>query len=79
MKMSLQPTAEQLIEVVQDNITVRKAADIAKRGYLFTGFVLMHPVAGERAIVDCGTVRWLNNGEIWNLMHPKQEMPKWRL
>lgn len=38
-------------------------------GYNITGFVLCHPVTGNRCIVEMSACRWLTNDEMWWLMH----------
>ena len=53
-----------------DSLTERKANDIKnRRGYEVTGFVLSK--GGQAVIVDKAAVRWLDEKELWNLMHPE--------
>ncbi len=55
---------------LRDPLTLRKAqALVATHGLRLSGFILTDD-QGERALVEHGAVRWLNNAEMWALMHP---------
>ena len=63
-----------LLAVLQDaqaaDLTAEKSAVVMKRdGYNITGFVLCHPVTGNRCIVEMSACRWLTKDESWWLMH----------
>ena len=51
-----------------DRLTNVKANDIKRRGYKVTGHVLTDD-DGHSCIVDKGAVKWLKEGEWWELMH----------
>lgn len=62
-----------LDELMADPMSVRKAADIAERtGMDVAGYVLQAESDGGACIVHRGAVRWLSDGELWDVVHPKQ-------
>lgn len=69
-----------LLAVLRDafaaDLTAEKSAVVMKRdGYNITGFVLCHPVTGNRCIVEMSACRWLTKDESWWLMHVSKELP----
>lgn len=69
-----------LLAVLRDafaaDLTAEKSAVVMKRdGYNITGFVLCHPVTGNRCIVEMSACRWLTKDESWWLMHISKELP----
>ena len=69
-----------LLAVLRDafsaDLTAEKSAIVMKRdGYNITGFVLCHPVSGNRCIVEMSACRWLTKDESWWLMHISKELP----
>jgi chromosome segregation ATPase len=57
-----------------DRITEQKARDIAERtGMERVGYVLQAESGeGGACIVHRGAVRWLSDGELWDVVHPPQ-------
>ena len=81
MSETQQPVEQSaLLSVLRDafaaDLTAEKSAVVMKRdGYNITGFVLCHPVSGNRCIVEMSACRWLTKEESWWLMHISKTLP----
>lgn len=54
-----------------DPMSTRKALDLIERtGTGVTGYVLQAESGGGACIVHRGAVRWLSDGELWDVVHP---------
>lgn len=54
-----------------DKITKSKIDSLKMlSGMSETGVIMTDPKSGRRAIVEMGAIRWLNQEEMWELMHP---------
>lgn len=62
-------TKNHIDALVGDRLTAQKASDIIERyGYTVTGVVMTLP-GGRACIVNRSAVRWLEPGDLFNLMH----------
>lgn len=56
-------------------LTEYKTSSIMEDGYKLTGYVLCNDV-GKRALVESSAVRWLDNEQMWELMHGPEPAPQ---
>jgi len=68
-------------DIQSARLTAEKTKALMERdGYIISGFTLVCPKTGRRAIVEMSSVRWLSKEESWLFMHKPQQpcLPNYR-